>query len=108
MEIFARRLRELRENKRLVQKDMAVRLGISDVAYGGWERNQAEPSITNLVKLCQFFGVSADYLVGMDRIQDQGKAPILEKIRAVKTEADQAAATLTRLLGEIKTLEKEV
>ncbi len=107
-EILAKRLREVRENRRKTQQDMAKMLGISSVGYGGWERGDAEPSISNLVKLCQFFDVSADWLIGLDKAKPEQKPLIVERISILKSEADQAAATLSRLLSQIGDMEKSI
>ena len=107
-EILGKRLREVRENHRKTQRDLAQYLGISDVAYGAWERGDNEPSIEKLVKLCQFFDVTADWLIGMDKVNAAAKAPMIGRIAALKDEADQAAATLSRLVGQLHDLEKSV
>lgn len=107
-EIFAKRLREVRENARKSQKVLAQYIGVSDVAYGGWERGDAEPSFTNLVKLCRYFNVSADWILGLDKETADARAPLLGRIAAMKDEAEQAAATLRRLSSSIAELEKKV
>lgn len=107
-EIFAKRLREVRENRRKTQLDVSRILGISNVSYGAWERGDTEPSIEKLVKLCQFFDVTADWLIGMDKVNAAAKAPMIGRIAALKDEADQAAATLSRLVGQLHDLEKSV
>ena len=108
MKIFAQRLRQLRESKKLIQEDMGQRLGVSGVAYGDWERNKAEPSLSNLLRLCQFFGVSADYLIGTDGTQDQNKAQIIEKIKSVKADVNYALEMISQLTVKIQALEKEI
>lgn len=106
--VLADRLRQVRENKRKTQRDVAQVVGISDVGYGAWERGTNEPSIENLVKLCRYFNVSSDWLIGIDKEEADRRTPLVGRIEAIKTEADQAAATLSRLLGEIKTLEGSI
>lgn len=62
---LAERLKELRRAKGLTQRDMARRFRLSDVGYGAWERGDTEPSIDNLMRLCEIFGCTADSLVGL-------------------------------------------
>ena len=50
---LAERLKELRKAKGLTQRDMARHFRLSDVGYGGWERGDTEPSIDNIMRLCE-------------------------------------------------------
>lgn len=61
---FAERLKELRTEKGALQKDIAAYLGITTKAYNFYELGQREPNLSTLCKLCDFFEVSADYLLG--------------------------------------------
>ena len=62
---LAERLKELRKGRGLTQRDMARKFHISDVGYGGWERGETEPSVTNIMRLCEFFGCTSDSLIGL-------------------------------------------
>lgn len=62
--MFAERLRQLREEKCLYQKDIAQYLGISTSAYGYYEQGQREPDIETINKLADFFGTTSDYILG--------------------------------------------
>ncbi len=59
------RLRELRIERNLTQKQIAESLGISIRAYSHYEIGDREPSIEMLRQLCILFGVTADYLIGL-------------------------------------------
>lgn len=58
------RLKEIRLEKGLSQGDVAKAIGISRSAYSNYEQGIREPSLAILVKICDFFDVSADYLLG--------------------------------------------
>lgn len=58
------RLKELRLERKLSQKQVAEYLGISTRAYSHYEIGDREPSISLLVKLCDLFEVTADYMIG--------------------------------------------
>ena len=62
---LAARLKELRKARGLTQRDMARQFRLSDVGYGAWERGDTEPSIDNIIHLCQFFGCTSDSLIGL-------------------------------------------
>lgn len=58
------RLRELRIQKGLDQKDIAVLLNIGKGTISNWEVGRTEPSIEYLTRLAKYFEVSIDYLIG--------------------------------------------
>ena len=64
MQILAQRLKELREGRRLYQKEMAELLGLSLRGYQSYETDQSEPKLKTLIALADYFDVSIDYLVG--------------------------------------------
>jgi len=66
MEKFAKRLRELREEKGISQRKIAPIFGISQSSYGDYELNISEPSLDMLIKIAEFFGVTVDYLLGRE------------------------------------------
>lgn len=64
MEVFAERLKELRLEKRLSQKELAFEINLSQSAIAYWELGTRIPSAEAVVKLSRFFGVTTDYLLG--------------------------------------------
>lgn len=64
MQILAKRLKELRENRRIYQKEMAEILGLSFRGYQDYETNKSEPKLKTLIAIADYFQVSIDYLVG--------------------------------------------
>ncbi|MCX4384855.1 MAG: helix-turn-helix transcriptional regulator [Clostridia bacterium] len=58
------RLKELRIEKGLRLIDVANAVGLTLMAISNYEQGIREPSIAILIKLCDFFEVSADYLIG--------------------------------------------
>lgn len=61
--MFALRLKELRENKGLSQKQLANKLDVSQSTVGMWESKKREPNFSTTEKIANFFGVSIDYLL---------------------------------------------
>ena len=59
------RLRNLREDKDLYQKDIANLLGISQQYYSEYENGKRTIPVIHLIKLAKFYNVSLDYLVGL-------------------------------------------
>lgn len=59
------RLKQLRHEKGLTQKQVANAIGVVPTAITNYESGIREPSIAVLKKLCLFYDVSADYLIGL-------------------------------------------
>lgn len=65
MEILANRLRKLREEKGLTQKELAQALGLnSKSTITNYEQNDRDPDYETLIKIAKYFEVSIDYLLG--------------------------------------------
>lgn len=63
-ELFHIRLRELRGETGAPLRTVAKQLEISLSAYSNYEQGLREPSLVNFRKICDYFDVSADYLLG--------------------------------------------
>ncbi|MGT2714742.1 helix-turn-helix domain-containing protein [Streptococcus pluranimalium] len=62
--MFSERLKQLRIDRKLRQKDIAEYFGTSPQSYAQWEKGLRKPSQDSLEKLAKFFDVSIDYLLG--------------------------------------------
>ena len=62
------RLKELRKENNLTQKQIAKIINKSETGYASWEQGLAEPGINDLISLSEFYNVSIDYMVGKDEI----------------------------------------
>ena len=58
------RMKELRKEKNLRQEDIASELGIGITTYCRYELGMREPTITVLERMADYYGVTADYLLG--------------------------------------------
>lgn len=65
MESFSERLKELRLEKGLGQVALAKELGVGKSVISLWEKGQCEPTLGNLIKIADYFGVSLDFLAGL-------------------------------------------
>jgi len=57
------RMRNLREDRDLSQAEVAKVINKSQQGYNHIETGRAELKIEDLIKLCDFYGVSADYFI---------------------------------------------
>lgn len=63
--ILGQRLKELREEKSLTQKQVAAALNLNTVTYLHYEKAQREPPLSVLADMAKFFDVTVDYLLGL-------------------------------------------
>lgn len=66
MKIFAERLKELRQEKGLSIKALAKEVNIGDSSLCRWENCQSDVKGCHLVILAKYFGVTIDYLMGLE------------------------------------------
>ncbi len=62
---YIKRMRDLREDRDMTQKEIAWVLGTSQTMYARYERGANELPIRHLIALCRYYGVSADYILGL-------------------------------------------
>lgn len=62
---YRTRLRNIREDRDLTQAEVGKVLNKSQQGYNHIEAGRAELKIDDLVKLCHFYNLSADYLIGL-------------------------------------------
>ena len=56
------KLKELREQENLSQRDLTSKLNILPMTYNNYEKNRCEPNIDTLIKIADFYKVSLDYV----------------------------------------------
>ena len=89
--MFSTRLKILRNEKGLTQKELAEKLNVRNTTISKYELKEREPDIKTLSLLSEFFGVSIDYLIGKTNVRydvmknstKKGiKIPVLGKVAA--------------------------
>lgn len=68
MNIFSQKLRQLRMERGMVQRELAEIAGIKIRAYQLYEQGKTEPNIDVLIKFADVFNVTLDELVGREFI----------------------------------------
>ncbi|MCR5484144.1 MAG: helix-turn-helix domain-containing protein [Clostridiales bacterium] len=61
---YIKRMRDLREDHDKTQQEIAELLGTSQTMYARYERGANELPLRHLIRLCDYYGVSADYFLG--------------------------------------------
>ncbi len=65
---FKERLKELRTERNITQRQLGNLVNMSKMAISHWEKGHSEPSISQLITLANYFEVSVDYLIGKSEI----------------------------------------
>ncbi len=60
-------MRDLREDHDKTQTEIAEYLGTSQTMYARYERGANELPIRHLIALCEYYGVSSDYILGLSK-----------------------------------------
>ena len=63
---FSERLDELMLEKEISALALSKLIHINDATISRWRRGEMNPTIDKLNMLCDFFGVTADYLLGRE------------------------------------------
>ncbi len=63
---FNENLKKARQDAHMTQEEVAVKIGVAKNTYCNWELGKREPDIMKIKALARLFGVSVDYLVGME------------------------------------------
>lgn len=67
MERFGERLKELRQDRKLSQVELASKIGVGKSIISLWEKNECEPTLSRLILLSDYFGVTIDFLAGKEK-----------------------------------------
>lgn len=94
--VLGNRLKNLREEKDLYQKDLAKIFGISAGAIGLYENNRRTPDMELLKEMAEYFNVSTDYLLGKSDLRNP------EEFYKDITEVDEDSLIKIPILGSIK------
>lgn len=79
-------LLKLRTEKGVSQVNIATKIGVAQETVSGYEIGRAYPSVENLLKLCDLFQVSSDYLLDRTDIRTPVNRLVVEKMTAKELE----------------------
>lgn len=80
------RLRDLREDRDLRQVDVSVATGIDQRTLSNYETGKTNPDSFAIIKLCDFYNVSADYLLGRETQEISTYENILSRLEKIQQE----------------------
>lgn len=82
--MFLNRLRVLRDNAELTQKELADLIGVSRSVYSKIETGQQEPTLTQLIALAKTFNTTTDFILNVDDRDDHDDCTDLLQILEIK------------------------
>ena len=87
---FHQILSRLRKNKQVSQRQVAAELYISQALLSHYENGIREPGLDFVNRVCSYYGVTADYLLGRSaesevRMDSQALADLLQTVRQLET-----------------------
>lgn len=98
------KLKELREERGIMQKDVAIDLGIAPNTLSGYERGLRKPDSETLKKLAGYYGVTVDYLLGEQNSLDDLELKIPEGVTILRRMKNMSPSAQKRMLQIMKAL----
>lgn len=83
---FGKRIREVRENAGLNQKEFCAALEIPQSTLSAYETDRMQPTIASLVNIATKFNISLDWLCGIENARNDGGTT--DKLNAALSEAE--------------------
>lgn len=74
MKNYTERIRDLREDHDKTQQAVAEYLGTTQQVYSRYEKGINEIPVRHIIALCKYYGVSADYLLGLTDQNEKDRA----------------------------------
>ena len=84
-------IKDIRLRKGLTQADVAAALGVSSVVYSRYETGKRQPSIDMLIQMADIFGVTVDFLLGRQDIEDSTLSDNELQLLIASRKADERA-----------------
>ncbi|MBR0352024.1 MAG: helix-turn-helix transcriptional regulator [Oscillospiraceae bacterium] len=84
-------IKDIRLRKGLTQSDVAAALGVSSVVYSRYETGKRQPSIDMLIQMADIFGVTVDFLLGRQDIEDSTLSDYELQLLIASRKADERA-----------------
>lgn len=97
---LGKRLLDMRKHRKKSQADVAGYLGLTIAAYQNYENGRREAGYDVLVKLADFYGVTTDYLLGREQIED----PIVQLTKRTDVSFDELEEQYAKMPEEIQAI----
>lgn len=92
--MIGEKIKELRINNKMTQKELAEKLYVTAQAVSRWENGEVEPSLSTLVEISKIFNVSTDELLNLDIKKEPDIPEVIVKKEYVFNEVPKQHLTL--------------
>lgn len=79
-------LRDLREDRDLRQIDVSNAVGIDQRTLSNYETGKTNPDSVAISKLCDFYNITADYLLGRENPEQKTSEEIIDRLEQIREE----------------------
>ena len=104
---LAKTLGSLRRERNLSQREAAAKLGVSQALLSHYENDAREPNFDFVIRACDYYGVSADYLLGRSDERNGVSIRVFESVRDVVDELIGLKNSETTLFNKLEQLTNE-
>ena len=106
IEVFAKRLSELREEKNIKKVDLARELKVSKSTITNYEKAKQKPTLEHLIIIAKVLNASVDYLLGLEysSVDDYFKDEFI--LKSIKRNSKVYEYLLNNTRQNIKNIEK--
>jgi transcriptional regulator with XRE-family HTH domain len=104
---LAKTLGSLRREQNLSQREAAAKLGVSQALLSHYENDAREPKFDFVIRACDYYGVSADYLLGRSDERNGVSIRVFESVRDVVDELIGLKTNETNLFNKLEQLTSE-
>lgn len=94
--MLSSQIRKLRVSHGITQVELAKTLGVTKQSVSNWENDNIQPSIDMLIRLAKFFGVTTDYMLGLE----------CKKTLDITSLSDKEAAHIKYIISDIENRSK--
>ncbi|MBR6384820.1 MAG: helix-turn-helix transcriptional regulator [Ruminococcus sp.] len=91
---YYQRLKDLKEDADLTQKDVAEIIGVSVNHYGKYERGETDIPFEKVISLAEYYGVSLDYIAGRTNSKNPNENLTISDIYNKLSERDKGKLEL--------------
>ena len=96
---FAENIGRLRRGSGQSQREAAAGLGISQALLSHYENGAREPGLDFVVRACDYYGVSADYMLGRTEVPDGGGGRLAAEVKELAEQLRILADMAGRIAG---------
>ena len=104
---FAANLSKLRREKGLSQRQAAAELGVSQALLSHYENDSREPRLDFVVKICDYYAVTTDYMLGRTRERGDVATRLSAKVNEVVDSIEELRAAEAELIVKLRGLTKK-